>query len=233
MFVLIGVRDTVPVKPEAFEIPAAITIQDAINKKYANKLIPQKGLGLSCFDILTAEDGRVTWGNGLMYYKVSFRLLLFAPFIGEVLVGQVLSTTKSYIRVSMGFFNDIYITPNLLPPNSAYDPNEERFFWLSDPEPEDRVYTQHELLNTVVTSRLFIDPGEPIRFRVSDIEWQDVRPQPKARHDIANGHEEESEEDPFHKAGYKIFATIADVGLGVVSWWADAEEVGEEAMDES
>ena len=39
-------------------------------------------------------------------------------------------------------------------------------------------------------------------------------------------------EDPFHKAGYKIFATIADVGLGVVSWWDDAEEIGEEAMQE-
>lgn len=37
--------------------------------RYANKLIAQKGLALSIYDILTAEDGRVTWGNGLMYYK--------------------------------------------------------------------------------------------------------------------------------------------------------------------
>ena len=37
--------------------------------RYANKLIPDRGLALSAFDILTAEDGKVTWGNGLMYYK--------------------------------------------------------------------------------------------------------------------------------------------------------------------
>lgn len=37
--------------------------------RYANKLVPEKGLALSVFDILTAEDGKVTWGNGLMYYK--------------------------------------------------------------------------------------------------------------------------------------------------------------------
>ncbi len=37
--------------------------------RYANKLIPDKGLALSAYDILTAEDGKVTWGNGLMYYK--------------------------------------------------------------------------------------------------------------------------------------------------------------------
>ena len=40
-----------------------------ILERYANKLIWQKGLALSVYDILTAEDGRVTWGNGLMYYK--------------------------------------------------------------------------------------------------------------------------------------------------------------------
>lgn len=37
--------------------------------RYANKLISGKGLALSVYDILTAEDGRVTWGNGQMYFK--------------------------------------------------------------------------------------------------------------------------------------------------------------------
>ena len=26
-------------------------------------------MALSIWDLLTAEDGKVTWGNGLMYYK--------------------------------------------------------------------------------------------------------------------------------------------------------------------
>lgn len=61
---------------------------------------------------------------------VSFRLLLFAPFLGEVIVGKVLSTTPNYLRgwwcspsfltaVSLGFFQDIYVLPTLLPPNST------------------------------------------------------------------------------------------------------------------
>jgi DNA-directed RNA polymerase III subunit RPC8 len=115
-------------------------------------LVPEKGLALSVYDVLTAEDGKVTWGNGMMYYKgklwtllhnwskkaerqVSFRLMLFAPFIGEVITGKIISTSKSYIRgklawplfdahyklnslVSIDFFRDIYIVPSLLPPNS-------------------------------------------------------------------------------------------------------------------
>lgn len=67
---------------------------------------------------------------------VSFRLMLFAPFISEVITGRIISTSKSYIRgqchnlrlwqdgniksitVGIDFFRDIYITPALLPPNS-------------------------------------------------------------------------------------------------------------------
>lgn len=40
-----------------------------LSPRFANKLIQERGLALSVYDILTAEDGRVTWGNGQMYYK--------------------------------------------------------------------------------------------------------------------------------------------------------------------
>lgn len=91
------------VAPTAFGIPAAITITDALNKKwveltsrggrplkstmsggaladscrYANKLVPEKGLALSVYDVMTAEDGKVTWGNGMMYYKGKSSIQLF------------------------------------------------------------------------------------------------------------------------------------------------------------
>ncbi|TYJ56006.1 hypothetical protein B9479_003248 [Cryptococcus floricola] len=214
------VMDTIPVAPKTFDIAPSTTIKDAINKKYANKLVPDKGLALSVFDILTAEDGKVTWGNGLMYYKVSFRLMLFAPFIGEVIVGRVLSTTKSYIRVSLGFFQDIYIVPSLLPPNSAFDPQQKAFFWVAT---DDEALSQEQLLNTVVTERLYIDAGEPIRFRVDSVEWRDVRPTPQSLMAEQNG-EDVPEKDPIEKAGFKILATIAESGLGVTAWWPGREE---------
>jgi DNA-directed RNA polymerase subunit E'/Rpb7 len=40
--------------------------------RFSNKLVPGKGLALSVYDVLTAEDGKVTWGNGMMYYKGVF-----------------------------------------------------------------------------------------------------------------------------------------------------------------
>jgi DNA-directed RNA polymerase subunit E'/Rpb7 len=40
--------------------------------RFSNKLVPDKGLALSVYDVWTAEDGKVTWGNGMMYYKGRF-----------------------------------------------------------------------------------------------------------------------------------------------------------------
>jgi DNA-directed RNA polymerase subunit E'/Rpb7 len=49
-----------------------MTEQSADEFRFSNKLVPDKGLALSVYDVWTAEDGKVTWGNGMMYYKGSF-----------------------------------------------------------------------------------------------------------------------------------------------------------------
>ena len=60
----------------------------AYRSRYANKLIPEKGLALSVFDILTAEDGKVTWGNGMMYYKGKLKKAVFRPGLSAQLTAQ-------------------------------------------------------------------------------------------------------------------------------------------------
>ena len=62
--------------------------------------------------------------------------MLFAPFHSEIIVGKVVETTSSYVRgelttaaipalatadasVSLGFFKDVYIPLDLMPPNST------------------------------------------------------------------------------------------------------------------
>jgi hypothetical protein len=80
------------------------------------------------YDILTCGEGKVIHSDGLVWYKreslparttdhsafgagllhetaliparstVTFRLVVFSPFQGEVLLGQVLSNTPEYIR---------------------------------------------------------------------------------------------------------------------------------------
>ena len=76
---------------------------------------------------------------------------------------------------------------------------------------------------TLTPERLYIDPQEPIRFRVDRIEWQAVKPTPNIPlSQMQDGDAEAEQKDPIEKAGYKIFVTIAESGLGVTSWWEDA-----------
>jgi DNA-directed RNA polymerase III subunit RPC8 len=88
--------------------------------RYANKLIPGIGLALSFYDMLTCGEGKIKWGDGLVWHKskqckhrlcevtsdridrcpppANFRLVVFAPIEAEVIVGTVHSSTTDHIR---------------------------------------------------------------------------------------------------------------------------------------
>lgn len=85
--------------------------------------------------------------------------------------------------------------------------------------------TAQEMLNTVthgsfnlkyltssatdLAERLYLDPGESIRFRVDSVEWQDVRPAPPPQYNAAGELEStQPEKDPIEKAGFKIYVRI-------------------------
>ena len=81
--------------------------------------------------------------------------------------------------------------------------------------------------------RLYIDNGEPIRFRVSDIDWQPKKPRPEIPEWKAELEAEDEMEkvDPIDEAGFRIMGTIAESGLGIVHWWAETPEEPQE-MDQ-
>lgn len=131
--------------------------------------------------------------TGLCTYisQVIFRLVVFRPFTSEVVVAKVKSSDEEGIRrtflpilphiqaderlhvVSIGFFDDMYIPTAYLPQPSAFDPSERAYFWLSEP-PEPPI----PLLDTPLTTRMYIDQGEVVRVRVEADEFYDDEPGP-------------------------------------------------------
>ncbi|SPO36008.1 related to RPC25 - DNA-direcred RNA polymerase III, 25 KD subunit [Pseudozyma flocculosa] len=130
MFVLSELEDTIAVHPNHFGMPTIQAVSDQINRKFANKILQDVGLCISLFDISSCSEGRVRWGDGLLYHKVTFRLIVFRPFTNQVLVGKIKSSDETGIRVTMGFFDDIYIPAPHIPAPSAFDHQERAFFWL-------------------------------------------------------------------------------------------------------
>jgi len=48
------------------------------------------------------------------FFTATFRLVVFRPFVGEILIGWVSSCTEEGLNVKMEFFDDIFIPKHLL-----------------------------------------------------------------------------------------------------------------------
>lgn len=84
-------------------------------------VIPDVGLVIAFYDFIEIGDSVIYPGDGgahtpsifliisLYIQIVICRLVVFRPFIGELLTGQVLLCTNDGVRVTLGFYEDIFI----------------------------------------------------------------------------------------------------------------------------
>lgn len=52
------------------------------------------GLGITLYDVQSIEGGHIYPNDGAAHFRVRFRLVVFRPFAGEVLLGRLLSCNK-------------------------------------------------------------------------------------------------------------------------------------------
>jgi DNA-directed RNA polymerase III subunit RPC8 len=149
MYVLVEMRDIIHVKPWQFDQDLKVVIEDELNKKLANKVIYQLGLCIALFDIVKMEDSYIFPGDGSSHTRVTFRFVVFRPFIDEILVGKVKSSSREGIHISMTFFDDIFIPSSNLPTPTRFDETEQLYVWQYDTGE-----SVHDL---------YIDIGEEIR----------------------------------------------------------------------
>ncbi|TNY18248.1 RNA polymerase III subunit Rpc25-domain-containing protein [Rhodotorula diobovata] len=235
MFTFCIQKDTIRVEPRDFSKDPIDAIREGIHRRYANRVIPSVGLCISLLDILSSSEGAVLYGDGCFYYRCEFRLIIFRPYIGEALVGKVKSQSPEGIVVSVGFFDDILVPPNLLPDWSAYNHDRRAFFWLPADETTPERPTERHLLNQPEDSKLYIGRKDWVRIRIEEEHWDDTSPTsgkskpPVAAGAAAQGAQGEQlpvvEQRTNGKSPYSLIASMAEDGTGVLDWWAeDAEE---------
>jgi len=202
MFVLSEMKDVVCIKPWFFSEDLHEAVSYRLNKKFANRVVHEVGLCITLFDITEISDSYILPGDGSAHTPVKFRYVVFRPFIDEVLVGKIKSSSSDGVQVSMGFFDDILIPVVYLPQKSKFDEDEQ--LWIWEYQTEDG--SSHDL---------FMDINEPIRFRVIDEEFVDLTPTGPT----SSGSIEPSEPSEQKKAPYSILGSISEDGLGLLSWW--------------
>ncbi|CAD6903282.1 unnamed protein product [Tilletia controversa] len=185
MFQLAEIEDTIRIEPCNMGKDRVEALSDEINRKYANRVLQGVGLCIFLFDISKASDGIVRWGDGCLYHHCTFRMLLFRPFPGEVLEGSIKSSDEDGIRISMDFFDDIYVPPHLMPDICGFDHHDRAWFWVYQPPPDpvtgepspDRISDPY---TTDRENRLYLAAGDRIRFAVEEDEFNDPEPGPGA-----------------------------------------------------
>lgn len=201
------------------------------------QILPDVGLCIAVHDVLDASEGRVRWGDGCLYYTVRFRLVVFRPFTNEVLVGRISSSTHEGLRVSMGFFDEIYIPPHLMPTPHAFDYQEQAWFWLLDPATEEH---SADPVLSAPEERMYLDVGETIRFAIESDHFYDVEPGPalgegklgETPSGVGNIPGAPGAQGAANYSSYRITGSIAGQGLGLISWWAGAEQVSVDGVEQ-
>ena len=62
------------------------------------QVLQDVGLCVAMYDILYASEGFINHGDGCSYVTVQFRMVIFRPFIGEVLTGKIRSSNQEGVR---------------------------------------------------------------------------------------------------------------------------------------
>ncbi|KAJ0843096.1 putative DNA-directed RNA polymerase [Helianthus annuus] len=192
MFNLTKLEHTLRLEPHLLTLPLNEAIKGELERLFVDKIIAKLGLCISVYDIESIDGGFIFPNEGAPTYTVKFRLIIFRPFVGEIISARLKESNADGLRLSLGFFEDIYIPELLMPEPSEAEPDSEnrgqvKWTWLFNDE------------------KYLIDGVDEIRFRVQNIKFPEIPREQK---------------DPKPFAPMEIIGSlVSEGGLGPVSWW--------------
>ncbi|KAG0723017.1 DNA-directed RNA polymerase III subunit RPC8 [Chionoecetes opilio] len=214
MFQLAEIRHMVRIPPWFFGQTLNDAVIEELNRKLANKVVLNVGLCIALFDITSLGDSYIFPGDGASHTRVTFRYVVFRPFLEEILEGVIKSANADGMQVSLGFYDDVYVRKDSMMPNSHFDETDQTWVW--DYQTDDD------------THHLFMDVGGRIRFKVVAEQFVDTTP---AGPNLAAGDSSVADRKE-GKVPYIVYGAINDQGLGLVSWWTGTGEGNEEEEEE-
>ncbi|CAI9107709.1 OLC1v1007141C1 [Oldenlandia corymbosa var. corymbosa] len=218
MFRLSEIEHTFRLPPHRLDRPLAEAIKGELESLFVDKVIAYLGLCISIYDIRSIDGGFVFPGDGASTYTVKFRLIIFCPFVGEVIAGRLIDSTDEGLKLSLGFFDDIHVPVSKLPQGSCSE---------TDPDNKGKV---RWMWNYGDGQKFPIDNLDEIRLRVHDVRYPKVpleqESSSKNEEESSSKNEEESSSKNEQKSRSKkpfapmeIMGFLDCDGLGPISWW--------------
>lgn len=243
MFILHQLKDTIRVEAVHFGEELERVLSNLIETKFSNKVIPEVGLAICVYDILKIGDCYLFEGDGAAHCEVVFRMVVFSPFVGEVLEGKVNFCTSKRVTLTLGFFCDIELPPDGLPQPSTYNDKEMMWIWNYPTEDGDGVKIKREGSEGEEQDEgepgFFIHQDMRVRFRVTAINYHADQTRSVASFNEPTSLEENSHlsrqrsqsactdataSPDVYEAPLVIQVTIREDGLGPVDWWPNEDD---------
>jgi DNA-directed RNA polymerase III subunit RPC8 len=139
MFVIALIADTIYVPPQQLSTPSISAVSSIIEQRYPNRIIVNVGLVICPYGPpISVGDGVLVPGDGGSHHQVLFNIVVFRPFVEEVLVGTVTSCIESGITVSVGqFFEHVFIPAYWMLNPSIYDATAKCWVWTPNYDDDD------------------------------------------------------------------------------------------------
>jgi len=242
MFQIARLKDAaVTIKPQHLDKDPLTAIVAELEELYVDKVIADLGLVVTLYEVNSIEGGIIYAGDGAAHYEVEFRMVVFSPFVNEILVGKVYSMTdENAIRMTLGFFSDLIVLPNengMDLEKTKWDPNKklgseegQRGAWYIDEREctdESKEEDGREKNGTFV--RKYIEIGQQIRVRVTQVTYPE---EPKTLEELKKRRLEEGGRFDDSFAPMVVICSIGELeALGPVDD-ADDENDDEEEEEE-
>lgn len=210
MFQLASLSDSaVKIAPANLGKSTLEAVTQELESLYVDKVLPEcGGLVVTLYSIKSIQGGAVLAGEGCVCFDVTFDVVLFKPFIGEVLEGTLTSADASGAHVSVGFFHDIFVSPSDMQDPSEFDENEGMWVW-----------DYHG-------TKMDMGINEKVRFKVKGVRFPDL---PKTAEELSSLTFEAGAKTDGSFAPMLLIGNMNEDGLGLCSWW---DEEGDHEDDQ-
>ena len=176
--------------------------------------------------------------DGSTYVDVDFRLILFKPYNNQVIEGEIANADASGIRISLGFFEQLFIPNRNLPKPSTF--NAETASWEYRPTADTVLqFEREDIVHLKVVNTVF-KPSEELHkiamksnrkykatMNQNEIENEEKKEKEKEKED-AKGDDDEQEQkvclrERLPKEPMVVYGSLDGQGLGPSSWLDDDE----------
>lgn len=137
MFKLVKIEEIVQVPARLFGKPRLLALEHEVNRRFANKVIARVGLCVALWDWVSVGEDRLVAQTGEASTRCVFRLVVFAPFEGEVVFARVGASHETGLFLEVGFFDSIHVPQKRLPAVSVWDAKEKVWIWQPTTGEED------------------------------------------------------------------------------------------------